>query len=73
MWSFSDASQFQVDEIRAVDGRVLAFFVVTATGRDGIQTSLRAAGVYELEHGKIRRAQIFADRTEALEAVGLRD
>ena len=39
----------------------------------GIQTSVRAAGVYDFEHGKIRRAHIFADPTEALEAVGLRE
>jgi hypothetical protein len=46
--------ELQVEEIRAVEGRVLAFFVITtADGR------------------KIRRAHIFADRTEALEAVGL--
>ena len=71
LWSFSEASEFQVEEIRAVEGRVLAFFVITATGPQGIQTSVRVAGVYDLEHGKIRRAHIFADHTEALEAVGL--
>jgi ketosteroid isomerase-like protein len=71
LWSFSEASEFQVEEIRAVEGRVLAFFVITATGRDGIQTSAQVAGVYDLEYGKIRRAHIFADRAEALEAVGL--
>jgi ketosteroid isomerase-like protein len=72
MWSFSEASDFQVEEIRAVEGRVLALFVITATGRQSeVETSARVAGVYDLEHGKIRRAHIFADRTEALEAVGL--
>jgi hypothetical protein len=48
-----------------------ALFVITASGRQGIQTAARVAGVYDLEGGKIRRAHIFADRTEALEAVGL--
>jgi ketosteroid isomerase-like protein len=71
LWSYSEASGFQVEEIRDVEGRVLAFFVLTATGPQGIQTSARVAGVYDLEHGKIRRAHIFADRAEALEAVGL--
>ena len=71
LWSYSEASQLQVEEIRAVEERVLAFFVITATAQQGIQTSVRVAGVYDLEHGKIRRAHIFADRTEALEAVGL--
>jgi hypothetical protein len=60
-----------VGEIRAVEGRVLAFFVITAIGQQDIETSARVAGVYDLEDGKIRRAHIFADRTEALEAVGL--
>ena len=72
MWSFSEASEFRVEEIRAVGERVLAFFVLTATGRQSaIETSSRVAGVYDLEHGKIRRAHIYADRAEALEAVGL--
>lgn len=72
MWTYSDTSEFRVEEIRAVAGRVLAFFVLTATGRQSeVETSSRVAGVYDLEHGKIRRAQIFADRAEALEAVGL--
>jgi ketosteroid isomerase-like protein len=71
MWSFAEASEFQVEEIRAVEERVLAFFVIRATSRDGIQTSSRVAGVYDLEHAKIRRAHIFADRTEALEALAL--
>ena len=71
LWSYSEASELQVEEIRAVEERVLAFFVIKATAQQGIQTSVRAAGVYDLEHGKIRRAHVFADRTEALEAVGL--
>ena len=71
LWSFSETSEFQVEEIRAVEGRVLAFFVITATGRDGIQTSAQVGGVYDIEHGRIRRAHVFADRAEALEALGL--
>ena len=71
MWTFSDASEFRVEEIRAVGDRVLALFALTAIGPQGIQTSSRVAGVYDLEDGKIRRAHIFGDRAEALEAVGL--
>ena len=74
MWSYSVASGFQVEEIRAVGERVLAFFVLTATGRQSaVETSSRVAGVYEIEHGKIRRAHIYEDRAEALEAAGLRE
>ena len=71
LWSYSEASQLQVEEIRAVEERVLALFVITATLQQGITTSIRGAGVYDFEHGKIRRAHVFADRTEALAAVGL--
>ena len=39
LWSYSEASQLQVEEIRAVEERVLAFFVITATAGQGIQTS----------------------------------
>ena len=46
-------------------------YVITATLQQGITTSIRGAGVYDFEHGKIRRAHVFADRAEALEAVGL--
>jgi ketosteroid isomerase-like protein len=74
LWTFSTASRFEVEQIRAVGERVLALFVITATGRKSdVETSTRVAGVYDLEDGKIRRAHIFADRTEALEALGLSD
>ena len=69
--SFSQASEFRVEEIRPAGERVLACFVFTATGRDGVQTSLQVTGIYDLENGKIRRAEIFADRAAAFEALGL--
>src|SRR5215204_6385175 len=64
LWTHSDASDFQVEAIWPVDeNRVLAFFRLTTLGRKSeAETSVRLAGVYELEHGKIRRAHIFADR-----------
>ena len=70
--SYAATSTFRVEEIRAVDDRVLAFFVLTAVGRvSEVETSVELAGVYDLEGGKIRRTHIFIDRAEALEAVGL--
>ena len=73
LWTYSDASDFQVEAMWPVDeNRVLAFFQLTTQGRKSeVETSVRLAGVYELEDGKIRRAQIFADRAEALEEAGL--
>jgi hypothetical protein len=67
-----DTSGFQVEDIRAVDSRVLAFFTLTTLGRiSGAETSVHVAGVYDVEDGKLRRARIFPDRAEALAAVGL--
>jgi ketosteroid isomerase-like protein len=73
LWEYSEASEFRLEEIRAIDeGRVLAFFVLTAVGRlSEVETSVNLAGVYDVQDGKIRSAHIFADRAEALEAAGL--
>jgi ketosteroid isomerase-like protein len=52
--------------------RVLAFTRLTFHGRaSGLSIPAETGNVYEVEEGKIRRAQIFFDRAEALEAVGL--
>jgi ketosteroid isomerase-like protein len=74
METFAESSRFEVEEIRAVGPRVLAFFTVSGVGRiSRIDTSVEVAAVYSFEGGKIRRAQIFTDRAEALEAAGLRE
>jgi ketosteroid isomerase-like protein len=70
--AYSETSAFQVEEMRAVNDRVLAFFTLTTTGRNsGAETSVKVAGVYDVEGGKLRRAHIYAVRAEALEALGL--
>jgi ketosteroid isomerase-like protein len=52
---------------------VLAFVRVTATGRaSGVPTEVETANVYDLAGGRIRRIDVYTDRQEALEAVGLR-
>jgi ketosteroid isomerase-like protein len=72
METFAESSRFEVQEIRAVGPRVLAFFTVTGVGRtSGIEMSMDVAGLYSIEDGKIRRAHIFTDRQAALEAAGL--
>ena len=49
--------------------RVLALFTLTTVGRvSGAETTVDLAGVYSFEDAKIRRAHIFTDRHEALEA-----
>jgi ketosteroid isomerase-like protein len=54
--------------------RVLAFMLVTGTGRaSGIPQEARTGNVYDLADGKIERIRIFVDREQALEAAGLRE
>ena len=69
------APDFRLDleRVRAIGAdQVLAFLEITASGRaSGLPTGTSTANVYELANGKIRRIRIFADRREALEAVGL--
>jgi len=61
-----------VESVRPVGDALLAFLNVTATGRaSGLPTGTPTANVYEFADGKIRRVRIFADRQQALEAVGL--
>jgi ketosteroid isomerase-like protein len=61
-----------VESVRPVDDALLAFVNVTATGRaSGLPAGTPTANVYEFADGKIRRVRIFADRQQALEAVGL--
>jgi ketosteroid isomerase-like protein len=68
------SSSFEVSEIRAVGPRVLALFTLTIVGRtSGAKTSVDVAGVYSFEDNKVRRAHIYLEREEALEAAGLRE
>ena len=63
-----------IERLEAVgEDRVLAFMLVSATGRaSGItSTDAPSANVYDLIDGKINRIRIFLDRDEALKAVGL--
>jgi ketosteroid isomerase-like protein len=63
----------EVERIEALsDKRVLAFLRVAATGRaSGIPTGVETANVYDFAEGSISRIDIYTDRSEALEAVGL--
>ena len=67
--------QLAIDRVEAIGpDRVLAFMLVTVTGRaSGIPQDSRPGNVYDLAGGKIQRIQIFVDRDQALEAAGLRE
>ena len=56
--------------------RVLGFERGTASGRTSgvaLEEGIPFATVYDLAEGKIERIRVFADREQALEAVGLRE
>ena len=40
-------------------------------GREGVEVAARSTSVYTIENGLISRLQMFQERAEALEAVGL--
>jgi ketosteroid isomerase-like protein len=42
-------------------------------GREGIEVVSRTAFVFTIEHGQITRLQMFQERDEAFESVGLRE
>jgi ketosteroid isomerase-like protein len=69
--------RLSIERLEAVGAdRVLAFMLVSATGRaSGIPagTDAPTANVYDLVDGKINRIRIFVDRAEALKAVGLEE
>jgi len=59
----------EIELINPAGSRVLALFTLTTVGRvSTAKTSVDLAGVYSFAEGKIRRAHIFLDRDEALEA-----
>jgi ketosteroid isomerase-like protein len=62
-----------VEWLQAVgDDRVVAFIHVTGSGRvSGLPIDNRTANVYELVDGRLSRIEIYNDRQEALDAVGL--
>jgi ketosteroid isomerase-like protein len=67
--------RIEIERVEAFsDERVLAFVRVTATGRaSGVPTEIETANVYEFSEGRIRRIDVYTDRQEALEAVGVRE
>jgi ketosteroid isomerase-like protein len=66
-----------IERLEAVGSdRVLSFELGKATGRTsgvGFGEGIPLATVFDFAHGKIARFRVFADRAEALAAVGLRE
>jgi ketosteroid isomerase-like protein len=70
--TFEGITTTPTEVIDAGDDLVVAALHVTGRARlSGIETELRYAVVYTVRDGKITRGREYADRDEALKAVGL--
>jgi ketosteroid isomerase-like protein len=66
--------QVRVDEIRDLGNRLVAFGEIRGRGRSsGLDVRVPLAWVVDFHEGKLRRTQSYGDRSEALEAAGLRE
>jgi SnoaL-like domain len=72
---FDPGAQLHLDYLEAVgENRAFAFWRITGRGRaSGVPVEVTGASIYTFVAGKIDRIDIFLDREEALEAVGLRE
>jgi ketosteroid isomerase-like protein len=69
---FQRGYQFELEEVRDLDGGVLVTARHGGHGRtSGAEVQARIAYLFGFRDGKIARLEIFSDRSEALEAVGL--
>ena len=73
----SEWEDFRVtlDEVLHVEGDVLVVTeLLRGRGREsGVEVEMRVFSAYWFEQGKLRRRAAFTERTEALEAAGLRE
>jgi ketosteroid isomerase-like protein len=61
-----------VEQLQELDGdRVLALTRMTAVSQHGAPADQPTGGLYYFAGAKVRRIEIFLDRTKALEAAGL--
>src|SRR4051794_36592632 len=64
--------RIEVERMQAVDAdRVVVFGQLKMVSTGGVALERPTTNVYELVAGKLRRVQVYHDRAEALEAVGL--
>jgi len=69
-----DDYAMEVDEYVDGGASVVIFFRESGRGKgSGVRIEQSFAGVWTLHHGKVVRVTPFLDRSEALEAVGLRE
>ena len=72
--TFDDFTTIPEELLDAGEGCVVGVMHVSGRAKlSGITTELRYAALYTLRDGKIARIREYANRQEALDAVGLRD
>ena len=71
-WSTFEAVEVELSDFRETGPHVVASNTAHMRGRDGVEVIARSTFVYTVENGLQTRLQMFQEREEALEAVGLR-
>src|SRR5204862_546746 len=64
--------RLEAEKILDVDDRILVLIRFWARGASGAEAEMRQAGIFTARDGRVASWQVVFDRTEALEAVGLR-
>jgi ketosteroid isomerase-like protein len=72
-WSTFEVVDLELHDFRQTRPYVLASNTAHMRGRDGIEVTARSTFVFTIENGLITRQQMFQERAEGLEAVGLRE
>jgi len=72
-WSTFQDVQLETHGLTDVGSEVVFLNTAHLRGREGIEVSARSAQVFTVENRQITRLQLFQERAEALEAVGLRE
>jgi ketosteroid isomerase-like protein len=66
--------EFQLERFRDLGDRVLVFVhLVAEGGLSGVRLERDTAHVWTLAGGKVTRCEVYLDRAEALEALGLKE
>jgi ketosteroid isomerase-like protein len=72
-WSTFEVVDLELHDFRQTRPYVVASNTAHMRGRDGIEVTARSTFVFTIENGLITRQQMFQERAEGLEAVGLRE
>jgi ketosteroid isomerase-like protein len=72
-WSTFDDVQVETYGFAEAGSEVVVSNTAHVRGREGIEVTARSTFVWTVENGQITRLRMFQERSEALEAAGLRE